>query len=278
MSQWNLFYVFLGAFFWQYLTPPVEQCVEFRLSWMALIAVRNVSFLWIWVGALHHLLYVWHVVPDKLKFNPSYPKKQQHYRDFLMSTSGALIDSAMQIGFMHLYATNKVPWYSDFWAGPQWAQQLGSWQGPIFSVAMILVGCLYQDFHFYWVHRYIHRWGWVRGPIPPPGLPQTALRAPALHCIHPAKLRCVLPMCVRAVQSEKSFPYVDPGRFLYKWVHSYHHKSYNPGPWSGLAMHPVEHLLYFTRSFVCLFVGLHPVHMIAAFSRSTLSPAPGHNG
>ena len=22
----------------------------------------------------------------------------------------------------------------------------------------------------------------------------------------------------------------------YKYVHSYHHKSYNPGPWSGLAM------------------------------------------
>jgi|EP01047_Picozoa_sp_COSAG01_P049275 hypothetical protein len=34
-------------------------------------------------------------------------------------------------------------------------------------------------------------------------------------------------------------------------------------------------MLYFTRCFVCLFVGLHPVHMIAAFSRSTFSPAPG---
>ena len=28
--QWNFFYVFLGAFFWQYLTPPVAQCAEFR--------------------------------------------------------------------------------------------------------------------------------------------------------------------------------------------------------------------------------------------------------
>ncbi len=28
--------------------------------------------------------------------------------------------------------------------------------------------------------------------------------------------------------------------------HSLHHKSYNPGPWSGLSMHPVEHLLYYT--------------------------------
>ena len=61
-----------------------------------------------------------------------------------MSTSGALIDSGMQIGFMHLYATDKIPWYSDFWAGPQWAQDLGSWQGPAYSCVMILVGCLYQ--------------------------------------------------------------------------------------------------------------------------------------
>jgi hypothetical protein len=27
---------------------------------------------------------------------------------------------------------------------------------------------------------------------------------------------------------------------IYKYVHSLHHKSYNPGPWSGLSMHPIE--------------------------------------
>ena len=35
-AQWNLFYVFLEVFFWQYLTPPIEQCVEFKWRWMAL--------------------------------------------------------------------------------------------------------------------------------------------------------------------------------------------------------------------------------------------------
>ena len=29
---------------------------------------------------------------------------------------------------------------------------------------------------------------------------------------------------------------------LYDWVHYVHHKNVNVGPWSGLAMHPVEHL------------------------------------
>ena len=34
----------------------------------------------------------------------------------------------------------------------------------------------------------------------------------------------------------------DIGAFLYRWVHSLHHKSFNPGPWSSLSMHPVEHV------------------------------------
>ena len=27
---------------------------------------------------------------------------------------------------------------------------------------------------------------------------------------------------------------------LYRWVHSVHHNSINPSPWSSLSMHPVE--------------------------------------
>ena len=33
---------------------------------------------------------------------------------------------------------------------------------------------------------------------------------------------------------------------LYKAAHYLHHKNINIGPWSGLSMHPIEHLLYFT--------------------------------
>merc|ERR1711865_917692 len=70
----------------------------------------------------------------------------------------------------------------------------------------------------------------------------------------------------------------DVGAFLYRHVHSVHHKSYNPGPWSGLAMHPVEHLIYFTRSFVMLAFGVHPAFFYMANVRSLLGPAPGHHG
>ena len=33
---------------------------------------------------------------------------------------------------------------------------------------------------------------------------------------------------------------------LYKWIHSVHHNSVNPSPWSSLSMHPIEHMLYWS--------------------------------
>ena len=41
---------------------------------------------------------------------------------------------------------------------------------------------------------------------------------------------------------------------LYKWVHKVHHKSINTDPWSGLSMHPVEHIVYFSAAALVLVV------------------------
>ena len=50
--------------------------------------------------------------------------------------------------------------------------------------------------------------------------------------------------------------------FLYKHVHALHHRNVNIGPWSGLSMHPVEHLLYLS-SLLIHFV--FPSHEILVF-------------
>merc|ERR1719370_68245 len=52
----------------------------------------------------------------------------------------------------------------------------------------------------------------------------------------------------------------DIGRFLYRKVHSLHHKSYNPTAWSGTSMHPVESTLYYSSCLIPVLLGLHPVH------------------
>ena len=40
--------------------------------------------------------------------------------------------------------------------------------------------------------------------------------------------------------------------FLYRWVHSHHHKSYNPTAWSGISMTPVESTAYFSAALIPL--------------------------
>lgn len=46
---------------------------------------------------------------------------------------------------------------------------------------------------------------------------------------------------------------------LYKHVHSLHHRNVNVGPWSGLSMHPIEHLLYLSSLMIhCVFPS-HPI-------------------
>lgn len=50
--------------------------------------------------------------------------------------------------------------------------------------------------------------------------------------------------------------------FLYRNVHVLHHRNVNIGPWSGLSMHPVEHLLYLSSLCIHWIVASHPVHVI----------------
>jgi sterol desaturase/sphingolipid hydroxylase (fatty acid hydroxylase superfamily) len=65
---------------------------------------------------------------------------------------------------------------------------------------------------------------------------------------------------------------------LYHSVHKLHHNNVNPAPWSGLAMHPVEHLLYFSCVLIHWVVPSHPLHAILNLAHAALSPAPGHAG
>ncbi|MFV0245128.1 MAG: sterol desaturase family protein [Qingshengfaniella sp.] len=48
----------------------------------------------------------------------------------------------------------------------------------------------------------------------------------------------------------------------YKWIHSVHHNSITPSPWSSLSMHPVEHLLYWSDALVHLILPSHPLLLL----------------
>lgn len=67
-------------------------------------------------------------------------------------------------------------------------------------------------------------------------------------------------------------------KWLYRHVHYLHHKNVNIGPWSGLAMHPVEHVIFFSAVLIFLIVPSSPFHIVFIMVRLGLQPAQGHAG
>lgn len=65
---------------------------------------------------------------------------------------------------------------------------------------------------------------------------------------------------------------------LYKWVHSVHHNSVNPSPWSSLSMHPVEHLLYFATAAYHLVIPSNPILVIYQLHMAGFGAVVGHVG
>ena len=65
---------------------------------------------------------------------------------------------------------------------------------------------------------------------------------------------------------------------LYRIAHSVHHRNIITGPWSGLSMHPIEHLVYYSSIFLHAFVPSHPTHILFHFYILSLNPMTEHSG
>lgn len=74
-------------------------------------------------------------------------------------------------------------------------------------------------------------------------------------------------------------PYLpDVGKFLYRHVHSLHHKSYNTTALSGTSMHPIESTMYYACSFLALPFGCHPIIPVAMILDAGIGAWLGHGG
>ena len=65
---------------------------------------------------------------------------------------------------------------------------------------------------------------------------------------------------------------------LYRWAHSLHHHNVNIGPWTGVSMHPLEHVLYFSAPLLFLLIPANPYLITLTATYLLLSPAPSHSG
>jgi len=65
---------------------------------------------------------------------------------------------------------------------------------------------------------------------------------------------------------------------MYKIAHAVHHRNTNVGPWSGLSMHPIETILFFSSVLIHLVVAAHPVHILFHLFHQALTAATSHTG
>ena len=70
----------------------------------------------------------------------------------------------------------------------------------------------------------------------------------------------------------------DLGKYLYRKVHSLHHKSHNPTAFSGTSMHPVESTLYYTAIFLPCLWAAHPIVALTALYDLGIAAWLGHDG
>ena len=66
--------------------------------------------------------------------------------------------------------------------------------------------------------------------------------------------------------------------WIYKRVHSVHHRSVSIAPWSGFSMHPIEHLFYMSLLLVFFIIPAHPVHFLFMGFWLALATATSHSG
>ncbi|PSL18371.1 C-5 sterol desaturase [Shimia abyssi] len=65
---------------------------------------------------------------------------------------------------------------------------------------------------------------------------------------------------------------------LFYRFHALHHRNTDVGPWSGLSMHPVEHVFYFGTALVHFVVPSHPIHLVAHLMFFGLYAITSHTG
>jgi lathosterol oxidase len=67
-------------------------------------------------------------------------------------------------------------------------------------------------------------------------------------------------------------------RALYTYVHAVHHRNTDIEPFSGLCMHPIEHMYYFTSIALSLYVCATPFAFLWNGIHLIISPGASHSG
>ena len=224
----------------------LTDCQVLAPTWIAKVLAFNLACEAVLVGAWHWLVYVSRFARGlrPVKFNPENQYEPQGGRvGFMRSSSGHLEREILYTTLGWLQSGSWQVLMMWLWASGKLPVYTSFWSRPVLSIFSVCFVTYWREIHFYWCHRGMHPW-------------------------YDRKLGLLDG---------------DVGAFLYRHAHSLHHKSYNPGPWSGLSMHPIEHFLYYSCAWLPPLVlrsvtALHPLAFLYAKFHADIAPIGGHDG
>lgn len=224
----------------------VVEARHWQVGWVARIVLFNLAVETLVCNFWHYFTQVSSVydalVSAGFKYsdeNAYEPNAKQGGAGMFTSATGQL---EREITFTTLGWLQSSFWqilFTHLWAVGSESAYTDFWACPAYSLFVLWFIAYWREVHFYWCHRMMHPW-WDR---------------------------------------ERGLLQGDVGAFLYRHVHSFHHKSYNPGPWSGLCMHPVEHFFYYSCIWIpAILMSLHPLHFLYCKFHLDIAPIGGHDG
>jgi cytochrome b involved in lipid metabolism len=228
----------------------MQEAKEWHIGWVSRIFLFNLCCELVFVNFWHYWSYastfydVW--LKGGMKYNPENQYEPDQDGEESYTWNGMFTSSTGQlereITFTTLGWLQSAGWqclFTHLWACEIIPCYVNFWAYPFYSVLVLMAMTYWREVHFYCAHRGMHPW-WDRNN----GLLNG-----------------------------------DVGAFLYRHVHSLHHKSFNPGPWSGLCMHPVEHFLYYScATLPPLILSVHPIHFLYTKFHADIAPIGGHDG
>lgn len=238
-------------------------------GWVSQIVIRDLLLIcliggvWDWILRLSS--FAERLTP--YKFDSAMPNATQMRRDMFWSGCATLLVSAQEVLLMRWWASGSfrralfsaapsdeisIPWgeenpffgtrESAIFSSPEF-RFVGAFHFSSWTLCFLAWAATIQywrSVHFFCVHRAIHPW-WDR---------------------------------------DNTLRQGDIGAVLYHYVHSHHHKSYNPTAWTGISMYPIESVLYLSACLVPLLFrsGCHP--LLALYTKIILiiDAQLGHDG
>jgi len=230
---------FIAALLLYTFVWPIEEAAEVELSWVLRVVGANWAMGMVWVGFWHWYTYVGPYA--KVLSGRKYNQENQYEPEGKRVRMFSSSTGNLEREILY----TSAGWIQ---SGLHQCLVMHLWAAGYFPhYTDVWSRPLWTLFHLYYVNnwRQIHFY-WVH------------------RAIHPWR---------------KELPLVgDVGKFMYKNFHSLHHKSWNPGPWSGLSMHPVEHLFYYSCVYSVLLFTAHPLHFLYIKTHADISPIGGHDG